>query len=152
MTLSCCYSGYYSSSSESLDVLHVSTEACFTLTMCILFGLVSLFSISLRYCRKYQITEATCAQHPRVLAPLLHQQYHPVIGFIPLVYSTHKLYVLFYVWRELVCALRTPSSSLCAIISYDPFSSTCSFVWDLACLSWYMPIVRTLILSSVNSG
>ena len=36
---------------------------------------------------------------------------------------------IYDVWRECICALRSPSSSLCAIISYDPFRQSVYPCW-----------------------
>ena len=71
---------------------------------------------------KYHRTDAIWAQQPTTLAPDLHVQNQPVIGFKPVLCSIHKLYVLLVVCLERIWALRTPSCSLLTMISYLPAS------------------------------
>ena len=90
------------------------------------------------------------AQQPTTLAPLLHWQYQPHIGFGPALDSIHKLYTLEGVWRDWICTLKMFLSCLWTRKEYIPSSDKCSLIYDLACFNWYTPSVMYRKWSRVN--
>ena len=92
------------------------------------------------------------AQQPTTLAPLLHWQYQPLIGFVPALVSINKLYTLEDVWRDWICTLKMFLSCLWARKEYIPSSDKFFLVYDLACFNWYTPSVMYRKSSRVNLG
>ena len=53
---------------------------------------------------------------------------------------------------DLIFAFEIPFTFLWTIILYCLFAEICSSVYELVCLSWYMPIVISLRSASISSG
>ena len=76
---------------------------------------------------KYHRTDAMWVQQPTTVAPDLLVQNKPVMGFKPVLYSIHKVYVLLVVCLERIWALWTPSCSLLTVILY---TSSCLMLFS----------------------
>ena len=90
------------SSDASLLVSHTSAAASVKESIYLSFVLGFFIFCWCRYNPKYHRTDAMCAQQPTTPAPDLHVKNEPVMGFKPVLYFIHNLYVLLVVYLGLI--------------------------------------------------